>query len=303
MCHGLSGLSAALYWTPVDWAWTAGLFSGLLCPWHYGMPVLVVPGTFQPARAIALMATYGVRHTFLPPAALRLMQLSGLNATNCQLSSIVSGGERVGAELVEWTTRTFGVSLHEGYGQTECGAVVGHDVRIINEQGEEVRRGEPGILGVRLPDPVVMSGYWKDSAATQKKLRGGYCYTGDIAIQDTDGYLWYVGREDELIKNAGHRVGPADVEAVICEHCAVASVAVAGMPDAITGQHIKAWIVLKAGYPPTTDLVVEIGRFVRGRLAAHERPREIVFVEALPMTQTGKVNRRQLHAMAADRRS
>jgi acetyl-CoA synthetase len=264
---------------------------------------------------VKLMADFGVRNVFLPPTALKLMRQANVSGAGVRLRSILSGGESLGGELLDWVRATFGINVHEIYGQTECNLVVGNnsklfpvragsmgraipgfDVRIVDENGIEKPRGETGIVGIRAPNPNMMLQYWNNPEATKKKYAGGFMLTGDLGRQDDDGYFWYVSREDDLITTAGYRVGPSEIENTLLKHPAVALAAVAGIPDPVRTEAIKAWLVLRPGYGPSEGLAEDIRAFVRTQLAAHEYPRHIEFLDSLPMTATGKVLRRELRA-------
>lgn len=173
-------------------------------------------------------------------------------------------------------------------------AVPGHCVQIIDEDGNQLPRGEVGLIGIRQPDPVMFLTYWQDPEATRGKFAGDYLLTGDLASQDTEGYLTFIGRADDLINSSGYRIGPAEVENCLLQHRAITIAAVVGVPDAIRTEVVKAWIVLKPGYEASSELAKDIQDFVRNRLAAHEYPRHISFVDSLPMTETGKILRREL---------
>jgi acetyl-CoA synthetase len=230
------------------------------------------------------------------------------------LRSIMSAGESVGATVIEWAREQLGVTINEMFGQTEINYVVGncqaawpvkpgsigrpypgHRVAIIDEQGNELKKGELGEIAVdRRGDPVFFLEYWKNEKATREKFIGDWGCTGDQGRMDEDGYLWYQGRSDDLIKSAGYRIGPAEIESCLVKHPAVANAAVIGKPDETRGAIVKAFIVLQPGHPPSEHLIEEIKAHVRGRLAPYEYPREIEFIDALPMTTTGKVQRKEL---------
>jgi acetyl-CoA synthetase len=310
-----------LFWTPADWAWIGGLMDVLLPSWHHGMPVLAYRARkFDPDEAFHLMATHGVRNVFLPPTALKLMRQSGAsgNRQGVALRTVASGGETLGGELLDWGRATFGLTINEFYGQTECNllvgnaarlfpvrpgsmgrAIPGHDVRIVDAVGQPVRPGESGLVGVRRPDPVMFLEYWRNDAATEEKFAGDYLLTGDLARQDEDGYFWFVGRSDDLITSAGYRIGPGEIEDCLMKHPAVALAAAVGVPDPVRTELVKAFLVLKPGCAPSAELAREIQDFVKTRLAAHEYPRLVEFIEALPMTTTGKIIRRKLRERPA----
>ena len=303
-----------LMWTPADWAWIGGLLDVLLPAWHHGVGVVASRARkFDPAAAMSLMARYNVRNVFLPPTALRLMRQAQVSNPGVRLRTIASGGERLGEELLAWGRQTFGLTINEFYGQTECNMIVsndaplfpvrpgsmgrpvpGHQVCVVDHAGNRLPEGEVGLVGVRRPDPVMFLGYWQSPAATAEKFAGDYLLTGDLARQDANGYLYFVGRSDDLITSAGYRIGPGEIEECLATHPAIAAAAVVGVPDALRTETIKAWVVLKPGHAPSASLAAQIQDFVRGRLAAHEYPRSIAFTDQLPMTVTGKIIRREL---------
>jgi acetyl-CoA synthetase len=313
-----------LFWTPADWAWIGGLLDVLLPAWHHGVPVLARRfRKFDPEAAFAVMARHGVRNAFLPPTALKLMRQAGAPPQHgARLRSIGSGGETLGEELLEWGHSTFGLTINEFYGQTECNLVVGncaglmpvragsmgrpipgHDVAVIDDTGAVRSPGETGQIAVRRPDPVMFLGYWRNPEATAAKFIGDWMVTGDLGRQDADGYVHYVGRTDDVITSAGYRIGPGEIEDCLLKHPAVAMAAAVGVPDAVRTETIKVFAVLAPEAVPGPALVAELQAHVRGRLAAHEYPREIEFVDSLPMTATGKIMRRELRARATARRS
>jgi acetyl-CoA synthetase len=317
MVHDFFPKPADVYWTPADWAWIGGLFDALFPAWYHGVPIVGYRAKkFEPHAAMQLMADHGVRNVFLPPTALKLMRQANVKHPGVQLRSILTGGESLGPELLDWVRATFGIDAHEVYGQTECNLVVGNnaslfpirpgsmgraipgfDVRIVNEHGEELPHGERGIVGVRKPNPCMMIEYWRNPEATQNKYAGEFLLTGDLGIQDADGYFWYVSREDDVITSAGYRIGPSEIEHTLLKHPAVAIAAVVGIPDPIRTEAIKAWIVLRPGFAPSDKLARDIQGFVKVQLAAHEYPRHVQFTDALPMTATGKVLRRELRVL------
>ncbi len=317
MTHDFFPKPGDLMWTPADWAWIGGLINALFAAWYHGVPIVGHRARkFEPQAAMQMMADYGIRNVFLPPTALKLMRQAGVKHSGVKLRSIFTGGESLGGELLGWVRATFGIDAHEVFGQTECNLVIGSnsklfpirpgsmgratpgfDVRIVNEKGEELPRGSRGIIGVRQPNPCTMIEYWRNPEATAKKYVGQYLLTGDLGIQDEDGYFWYVSREDDVITTAGYRVGPSEIEHTLMKHPAVAMSAVVGIPDPIRTESIKAWIVLRPGFAPGDALAREIQEFVKVQLAAHEYPRYVQFTDTLPMTATGKVLRRELRAL------
>ncbi|MFA7430905.1 MAG: acyl-CoA synthetase, partial [Rhodospirillaceae bacterium] len=306
MPHEMFPQPGDLFWTPADWAWIGGLLDVLLPALHHGVPVLAHRARkFDPAEAFALMNRHGVRNVFMPPTALKLMRQVP-NPPRTRLRSIGSGGETLGAELLDWGRATFGLTINEFYGQTECNLVVGncarlmevrpgamgraipgHDVAVIDETGQKLPPGQVGRLAVRHPDPVMFLGYWNNPSATADKFIGDWLLTGDMGRQDDDGYFWFLGRDDDVITSAGYRIGPGEVEDALMKHPAVALAAAVGVPDATRTEVVKAFVVLKDGHDPTDELAKDIQGFVKHRMAAHAYPRMVAFVDALPMTPTG----------------
>ena len=311
-----------LFWSPADWAWTGGLMDALLPTMYYGLPILGFRGRFDPERALHLMAKYGVRNTFLFPTALKMMMKAvprPRERFDVRLRSVMSAGEAVGETVFAWAREALDVTINEMFGQTELNYIVGnsheiwparagsmgrpypgHRVAVIDDAGNEVPAGEVGEVAVNRfdihgdRDAVFFLGYWKNDAATAGKYTGDWCRTGDLASRDADGYLWYQGRADDVFKSAGYRIGPSEIENCLVKHPAVANAAVVGSPDPERGTVVKAFIVLQPDAQPSPELEAEIQAHVRGRLAPYEYPKEIEFIEQLPMTTTGKVQRRVL---------
>jgi acetyl-CoA synthetase len=257
-----------------------------------------------------------------------------------KLRAIMSAGEAVGDAVFHWCQQALGVTVNEMFGQTEINYIVGncsqtvgsdglpaagwparpgsmgraypgHRVAVIDDAGQECPRGTPGDVAVHRrdvhgqPDPVFFLGYWKREQATRAKFTGApddsWCRTGDTAVMDADGYLWYQGRSDDVFKAAGYRIGPSEVENCLVKHPAVANAAVVPKPDADRGAVVKAFVVLAPGYLGDAVLVAALQQHVRGQLAPYEYPKEIEFMDALPMTTTGKVQRRVLRLMEEER--
>jgi acetyl-CoA synthetase len=316
MSHDLFPQAADLIWTPADWAWIGGLFDVLLPALHHGVPVLARRfAKFTGEAAFELIAEHGVRNAFLPPTALKIMRgvPDAERRWSIAMRSVASGGESVGPELIDWGRRTLGVTINEFYGQTECNMIVsscarlmpprpgimgkpvpGHEVAVIDDEGRPCAEGVAGMIAVRRPDPVMFLGYWNNPAATSAKFRGDWLLTGDVGVPESDGWIRFVGRDDDVITSAGYRIGPGEIEDCLLKHPAVQLAAVIGKPDPQRTEIVKAYIVLKPGCPASAELKRELAGHVRDRLAAHEYPREIEFVSELPMTTTGKIIRRAL---------
>ena len=301
-------------WTPADWAWAGGLLNVLLPGLYFGVPV--VAGRFErfePEAALTLMERMAIRNAFIPPTALRMLKGSNdiRGRFDLAIRTIGSGGEALGRETYDWAREELGVTINEFYGQTECNLVLsscaaigvsrggaigkpvpGHDVAIIDDGGRVLETGQAGQIAVRRPDPVMFLEYWQNPEATAKKFIGDWMLTGDQGITDEDGYIHFFGRDDDVITSAGYRIGPTEIEDCITGHPDVALAAAVGKPDPVRTEIVKAYVVLKEGRAPTPELAEEISGWVRQRLSAHEYPREVEFVESMPLTTTGKVIRR-----------
>jgi acetyl-CoA synthetase len=317
-----------MFWSPADWAWTGGLFDALLPSWNFGQPLLGYRGRFDPEKAFWLMEKYGVRNSFLFPTALKMMMKAvpqPKEKYDLSLRSIMSAGETVGEAVCHWAQEALGVTVNEMYGQTEINYIVGncatvtppkpgamgrgypgHHVALLDDAGLPAASGELGEVCVQRScdgemDPVFMLGYWNNPTATAEKFFGGgiddpqaWGRTGDLAKMDEDGVLWYQGRSDDMFKSAGYRIGPGEIENCLVKHPAVANAAVIGEPDPVRGTVVKAFIVLQSGEPPSPELEASLQQHVRQFLAPYEYPKIIEFIDALPMTTTGKVQRRLL---------
>jgi acetyl-CoA synthetase len=300
-------------WTPADWAWIGGLMDVLVPAWYFGMTVLTADHDFDPEWAAALMADHRVTLSFLPPTALKMMRAAGVSrAGDLVLRAVFTGGEALGEEVLAWGSKHLGATINEGYGQTEANLVVGncasvwpvrpgsmgralpgHDVQVQDEEGNRLV-GEVGEICVRVPDPVMMLEYWNRPDATAEKYQGGWLLTGDLGVEDEEGYLWFKSRKDDVIMSMGYRIGPGEIEESLMGHPAVALCAVVGVPDEVRSEVPAAFVVLRSGVVPSGELAAELQQHVRTRLAAHEVPRRIEFVDDLPRTTTGKIMRRML---------
>jgi acetyl-CoA synthetase len=306
-----------MFWSPADWAWTGGLFDALLPTWFFGMPILAHRGRFDPEKACWLMQRYGVRNAFLFPTALKMImkEVGAPRARfDLQLRSLMSGGEAVGDAVSHWAREELGVTINEIFGQTEMNYVIGgcarvfaprpgamgrpypgHRIAVLDPDGHPVPDGELGEICVWSEgDPVMFLGYWNRPDATAAKYTGPWARTGDLAVRDPEGFYWYRGRTDDVIKSAGYRIGPAEIENCLLRHPAVANAAVIGVEDETRGQVIKAVIVLSARYTASESLEQELKAHVRARLAPYQCPRIFEFAQTLPMTTTGKIQRRKL---------
>ncbi len=313
-----------LYWTPADWAWIAGLYDMLFPAWYLGKPVLAQRAPkFDGEKAFDLIARHNVGVAFIPPTALKMMrQVQNPKARwNYKVRALATGGEAMGAELMQWGRDTFDLTLSEGYGQTECNLMTtncpslytarpgscgraspGRVVAIVDNDGNVLPRGEEGNIAAKRPDPIIMMEYWRNPEATKKKFAGDWLLTGDVGSMDPDGYVWFKSRDDDVITSGGYRIGPGEIEECLIKHPAVGMAAAVGIPDPVRTEIVKAFVQLKPGVAPTDTLKKEIQDFIKTRLAAHEYPREVEFVQEFPLTTTGKIMRRELKRMDIEKR-
>ncbi|QRM53402.1 AMP-binding protein [Sinorhizobium sp. BG8] len=309
-------------WTPADWAWAGGLLNVLLPSLLLGVPVVSSPGQkFDPHMAFRIMAEMKVRNAFIPPTALRLMKSveNPLEKYDIRLRTIGSAGESLGSETWQWVRDTLDITINEFYGQTECNIVIGsigklgvsrpgpigkavpgHEVAIIDANGVVLPAGTVGQVAVRRPDPVMFLGYWNKPDATAAKFVGDWMTTGDLGSMDAEGYVTFFGRDDDVITSSGYRIGPSEIEDCLAGHPAVQLAAVVGKPDSLRTEIVKAYVVLETGIAAGVALADEIREWVKTRLSMHEYPREIEFVDSLPLTTSGKVIRHLLRSRAAE---
>ncbi len=304
-----------VYWTPADWSWVAGLLDAALPSLYHAVPLVARRlAKFDPDIALDLMARHGIRNTLMTPTALkRIRQAMPDPRPGVELRSVISGGEPVGEALLEWGRSALGIEISEAYGQTEANLIVGgnanvyphkpgtlgraipgHTVAIVDETGRECPRGEEGQIAVRRPDPVLFKEYWGNPEATAEKFAGEWCLSGDLGVMDEDGDITFHGRTDDVINASGYRIGPVEIEACMMRHPKVALVGVVGKPDEDRGEIVKAFVVPADDVMPTPQLAQELKSFVRERLAAYQYPREVEFLEEMPVTVSGKIRRQAL---------
>jgi acetyl-CoA synthetase len=311
-----------LFWSPADWAWTGGLWDALMPTMYHGRAIVGYLGRFEAERAFALLEKYAVRNTFLFPTALKMMMKAvpkPRSRYELDLRTLMCGGEALGPAVLQWCRDELGVTANEIFGQTEMNYIVGnsqalwpvkpgsmglpypgHRIAVIDDQGRELPPRAVGDVALNrkwrdgTPDPVFFLGYWKNDAATAEKYSGDWCRTGDQAYADEDGYLWYQGRADDVFKVSGYRVGPTEIENCLVKHPAVANSAVVPTPDETRGSVVKAFVLLAPGHAPSEALKDELREHVKKHLAPYQQPRAIEFVPELPMTTTGKVQRKVL---------
>ncbi|MFW2541724.1 AMP-binding protein [Primorskyibacter sp. 2E107] len=311
MSHDFLGQTSDVLWTPADWAWIGGLFDVLMPGLALGVPVVAARmARFDVESCQRIVQAGEVRNVFFPPTALRMLKAEGARIDG--LRSVASGGEPLGAEMLAWGREALGVAINEFYGQTECNMVAsscgalfaakpgcigkpvpGFDLAVIDDDGRETE-GE-GDIAIRRGAASMMLGYWNKPDETAMKFRGDWMLTGDRGVIE-DRFVRFVGREDDVITSSGYRIGPAEIEDCLLTHPGVATVGVVGKPDPLRTEIVKAYVVLKDGAEVRAE---DLQAWVRERLASYSYPREIAFVEALPMTVTGKVIRKALRARAA----
>ncbi|MEO7031852.1 MAG: AMP-binding protein, partial [Herbaspirillum sp.] len=322
-----------VFWSPADWAWTGGLMDALLPALYFGKPILGYRGRFSADTAFHLLEKYGITNTFLFPTALKIMMKAypePRRQFKLKLRSIMSGGEALGDTVFDWATNGLGATVNEMFGQTEMNYLIGnsylkwppkpgsmgrpypgHQIALLDDDGQPVSAGVIGEVALNrtdihgTPDPIFFLEYWKNPTATAAKYSGDWCRTGDLALMDDDGYFWYQGRADDMFKAAGYRIGPGEIENCLLQHPSVLNAAVVPKPDSSRGNLVKAYVVLTGRVVRSAEadqkLIEELQTHVRGKLAAYEYPKEIEFIDALPMTTTGKIQRRVLRIQEQER--
>ena len=305
----------AVYWSPSDWAWVGGLLDLVFPAWMAGRPIVTSEARFRADWAFDFMARHKVTHTFLAPSAIRrLAQTADPRADHdLALRVICTGGEALAAEILEWSENALGVVCNEFYGLTEvnhlignCAALYprragsmgraypGHTVLLVDDNGAPVAPGEVGEIATTADAPTRYIGYLNNPDKEAELRLGPLMRTHDLAVRDDDGYFWYKGRSDDLIKSSGFRIGPAEIEECLIAHPAVAEAAVVGKPDKERGSIVKAFIRLAADQAASDALKTQLADHVRTRLAGYKAPREIAFVDSFEMTSSGKINRKAL---------
>lgn len=312
LSQGLFPRKGDVGWTPADWAWIGGLMDMAIPCLYYGVPLISCRfAKFDPAAAYALMAEEGVTNAFIPPTGLRLIREVAPPA-DLRLRAVSSGGEPLGADLLEWGRDILRSEINELYGQTEANLLVatsttimdrvpgamglpvpGHNVRVLQGDGIEVGTGEVGEVCLKMPDPVAFLRYWNKPDATAKKVVDGWLRTGDLATRRGDGQLVFHARDDDVITSAGYRIGPSEIEGALLRHRDVVMAAVVGEPDPLRTEIVVAHVVLRDG-ADWSGMEDELKTLVRDKVSAHLVPRKVIRAESLPMTATGKIMRRAL---------
>lgn len=310
------------FWTPADWAWVGGLLDLVLPALVEGHPVIAAPHRFEAEHSFDLMARHEITHSFMTPTALkRLAELAEPQSRwPLKLATVCTGGESLPSEVVRWCERAMRATCNEFYGLTEfnhlvgnCKAIYpirpgsmgraypGHRTTIVDDAGRELPPGETGEIVAHVSDPTLFLGYWNERGLPDRLRLGDWLRTSDLAYRDADGYFWYQGRNDDLIKSAGYRIGPAEVEDCLVAHKAVAEAAVVGVPDRERGAIVKAFIRLSPGYAAGDALARELQEHVKSRLAAYKYPRQVEFVSEFPLTSSGKIRRGELRRREAEK--
>jgi acetyl-CoA synthetase/medium-chain acyl-CoA synthetase len=302
-----------LHWTTSDTGWAKAAYGVLFGPWMNGVPVFMFNGRFDPERELELLARYEVSVFCAPPTEYRLLVKQDLKRWSLpRLRHCTGAGEPLNPEVIHAWHDALGLLVHDGYGQTETTLLAanlpglpirpgsmgkpfpGHELRVIGEDGAELAPGEVGDLALRGRAPSLFLEYWKNPEETSACRRGDWYLTGDRARRDEDGYLWFVGRADDVIISAGYRIGPFEVESALLEHPAVVESAVVSSPDADRGEIVKAFVVLRAGVAPGEALARELQEHVKRVTAPYKYPRAVEFVDSLPKTVSGKIRRVEL---------
>lgn len=312
-----------IYWCTADPGWVTGTSYGIIAPLTNRTTMIVDEAEFDITRWYDILSSEGVNVWYTAPTAIRMLMKAGAEAIGVRtfpdLRFMASVGEPLNPEAVIWGNETFGMPFHDNWWQTETGGIM-----IANYAAMDVKPGSmgkplPGItagivevksdgvteltapmamgeLALRPGWPSMMRGYLHEQARYEKCFKDGWYLSGDLAMRDADGYFWFVGRADDLIKSSGHLIGPFEVESALMEHAAVAEVAVIGLPDDTAGQIVKAFVALKPGHKPNEDLRLELMGHARKRLGPAVAPKDIAFRQNLPKTRSGKIMRRLLKA-------
>jgi len=305
----------SVYWSPSDWSWVGGLLDMMFPAWMAGKTIATSEDRFNADWAYKFIERHKVTHTFLAPTAIkRLAQIENPHENfNLSLKVICTGGEALASETLEWAENSLGVICNEFYGMTEVNHLVGnckalfprkpgsmgkvypgHKVFLVDEKLNPVDCGSTGEIVTTADSPTRFLGYFNNKDKEEEMKLGPYLRTYDLASKDREGYFWYKGRSDDLIKSSGFRIGPTEIEDSLLSHYAVAEAAVIGKPDPDRGSIVKAFIKLRKKYKADNVISQKITAFVKENLAAYKAPREIEFVENFRMTSSGKINRRLL---------
>ncbi len=316
-----------LHWTISDTGWGKAVWGKLYGQWIIGSAVFMqnAEGAFDPKITLKLLTTQGITSFCAPPTVYRMLIQEDLSKYDfSELKHCTSAGEPINPEVIKAWKNATGTLIYDGYGQTETILIVanypcmpikygsmgkpvpGFDVRIVDDDGNDMPIGEPGHIAVKIKPKHpygLTKNYYKDEVSTEDAFVGDFYYTGDRAYKDNDGYFWFYGRADDVIKSSGYRIGPFEVESALQEHPAVLESAVVASPDPIRGNVVKAFIILAEGYEPSDSLIKDIQDFVKNKTAPYKYPREIEFVKELPKTISGKIKRAVLRRRELEKKS
>lgn len=321
LVHDFFPSPGAAMWTPADWAWMGGLCNIAMPCLRFGVPLLSHRmEKFDPEEAFRILETHDLTNVFLPPTALKLMrQVANPDRFALKLRSVGSGGESLGAEMLAWGRDVLGLTINEFYGQTECNLVLGNcasiaevrpgsmgraipgsTVAILGEDGRPLPPGKTGEIAIKRGDAAMFLEYWDAPEKTREKFRGDWMLTGDEGSVDVEGYFYFNSRTDDVITSSGYRIGPTEIEHCLTGHPAVEMAAVIGVPDPVRTEIVKAFVTLAPGLAADDRLAAALTAHVRTRLSPHVTPREIVFIDKMPTTATGKILRRELRVQEED---
>jgi len=308
-----------VYWCTADPGWVTGIAYEILGSWSIGASALIYAGRFSPEKWYSLIEQYKVNVWYTAPTALRMLAAAGLNLVKkynlSSLRHLASVGEPLNPEVIYWGLKAFGLPFHDNWWQTETGGIMianlpclpikpgsmgkpfpGIKADIIDDKAKPVPIGKEGNLAIKAGWPSMMKKIWRRPKKYKSYFIKGWYISGDKAFKDKDGYFWFLGRADDLIKTSGERVGPFEVESALVSHPDIIEAGVIGKPDQMRGEIIKAFITLKSGVKPSEALKKDIAVYVKKHLAGHAYPREIEFKDNLPKTRSGKIMRRMLKA-------
>jgi len=310
-----------LHWNVSEMGWAKAAWSNLFGPWNMGATMFIYDqrGKFSAKETLEFLQKYPISTFCAPPTVYRLLVMEDLSQYQFpKLRHCVGAGEPLNPEVIAAWRKATGLTIRDGYGQTETVLVCGNfppldvkpgsmgkpspgfELAVVDDDGQVLPPGKEGDIAIRVkPErPVgLFAGYWNNPEATANSFRGDWYITGDRAFMDEDGYFWFVGRADDVILSAGYRIGPFEVESALVEHPAVVEAAVVSSPDETRGEVVKAFVILAAGYEPSDQLVAELQEHVRKVTAPYKYPRKIEFVSELPKTISGKIRRVQLREM------
>ena len=308
-----------VYWCTADPGWVTGIAYEILGSWSNGSSTVVTNGRFDPGEWYSILQDYKVTVWYTAPTAIRMLMAAGNDLVKkydlSSLRHLASGGEPLNPEPIRWGLKVFGLPFHDNWWQTETGGILianypamdikpgsmgrplpGIEAAIVDDKGKKLSPNQEGNLAIKPGWPSMMHTIWRRPEKYKSYFTGGWYISGDRAYRDKDGYFWFIGRADDVIKTSGERVGPFEVESALIEHPSIIEAGVIGKPDPLRGEIIKAFVKLKEGVKPSENLKEEIAQFVKKHLAAHAFPREIEFIDKLPKTRSGKIMRRLLKA-------